>query len=118
MDELDRDNFLVLAVFGGSVVLLIVGYLVAWRSKRVLYRKTGSLVTAAVAGCAGLFLIMWMIGAVMPLPPPDGSSIWGPSLFLVIFSPIPLGALYICVKFIRRASQDELRTKLQKMDMP
>jgi hypothetical protein len=31
MDELYRDNFLVLAVFGGSVVLLIVGYLVAWR---------------------------------------------------------------------------------------
>lgn len=116
MDELDRDNFLVLAVFGGSVVALIVGYLVAWRSKRVVYRKTGSLVAAAVAGFAGLFMIMWMIGAVMPFPPPDGTSIWEPLLALLILSPIPLGALYICGKFVRQASRDELDIKPEKTE--
>ncbi len=118
MDELDRENSLVLAAFGLSLATVIVGYLVAWRSKRGAYRKAGSLVTAAVAGFAGLFMIMWMIGAVMPLPPPDGSSIWGPLLFLLIFSPIPFGALYICAKFIRRASRDEFQKKSQKTDTP
>jgi hypothetical protein len=118
MDELDRGNFVVLAVVGGSVIALIVGYLVAWRSNREPYRRAGSLMTAAVAGCTGLFMIMWMVGAVMPFPPPDGSSIWGPLLFLLIFSPIPFGALYISVKFVRRASRDEFRTGPQKTDMP
>ncbi|HKN75842.1 MAG TPA: hypothetical protein VJW94_11740 [Candidatus Acidoferrum sp.] len=116
MDELDRDNFFVLAVFGGSVAALIVGYLAAWRSKRALYRKAGSLMTAAVAGFAGLFMIIWMIGAVMPLPPPDGASIWEPLLALLILSPIPLGALYICAKFIRQASQDEPEIQPEKTE--
>jgi hypothetical protein len=107
MDELDRDNFLVLAVFGGSLVALIVGYLVAWRSKRTVFRKTGSLVAAVVAGFGGLLISMWLVGAAMPIPPPDGSSIWGPLLFLLIFSPIPLGAFYICAKFIRQIYRDD-----------
>jgi Na+/phosphate symporter len=102
MNNLDRDTFLVLAVFGGSLLALIVGYLVAWRSKRVAYRKTGSLVAAVVAGFGGFFISMWLIGAAMPIPPPDGSSIWGPILFLLIFSPIPLGAFYISAKFVRQ----------------
>jgi|HubBroStandDraft_1064217.scaffolds.fasta_scaffold876174_1 hypothetical protein len=118
MDELDRDNLLVLTVFGGSLVALIVGYLVAWRSKRAIYRKAGSLATAAVTGFAGLFIGMWMIGAIMPFPPPDGTSVWEPLLFLIISSPIPLGAFYICAKFVRQALRDESGTKAEKMDTP
>jgi len=34
MDDLDRDNLLVLTTFAGSVVAVIVGYLLAWRAKR------------------------------------------------------------------------------------
>jgi hypothetical protein len=112
MDELDRDNFLVLAVFGGGLLALIVGYIVAWRSRRTLYRKTGSLVAAIVAGSGGFFILMWLIGSVMPFPPPDGSSIWGPLLFLLVFSPIPLGAFYICAKLIRQVYKDDRNFKL------
>lgn len=112
MDDLDRENWLVLGTFAVSLVAVIVGYLVAWRSKRPTFRKAGSLVTAAVAGFAGFVMAMWLIAAVMPLPPPDGSSVWGPLVFLIVFSPLPLGALYICIKFGRRALRDDSRVNL------
>jgi hypothetical protein len=103
MDE----NAVVLTVFAGSVVAVIAGYLLAWRSNRTAYRTTGSLIVAAIAGFAGLTALWWAIGAVMPLPPPDGTSLWGPLIFLLIFSPLPLGALYISARFFRRALRDE-----------
>jgi hypothetical protein len=109
MDDVDRENALVLIVFAGSLVAVIVGYLLAWRAKRTAYRRAGSLMTAVVAGFAGLFMLAWLMGAVMPLPPPDGSSIWGPLVFLLVFSPIPLGALYISAMFFRRALRNEER---------
>src|SRR5437016_13804684 len=107
MDDLDRENALVLTVFAGSVVAVIVGYLLAWRSNRTTYRTTGSLMVAVVVGFAGLFMLAWLIGAVLPLPPPDGTSIWGPLAFFFVFSPLPLGALYISARFIRRALRGE-----------
>jgi ABC-type Co2+ transport system permease subunit len=112
MDDLDRDNLLVLTVFGGSVVAVIVGYLLAWRAKRTAYRRAGSFMTAVVAGFAGLFMLAWLIAAVMPLPPPNGTSIWGPIIALLVFSPLPLGAFYICAKFIRQALRDERKSPL------
>jgi len=42
-------------------------------------------------------------------PHPDGTSLWGPLVFLLVFSPLPLGALHISAKFIRRAMRDERR---------
>ncbi len=109
MDDLDLNlnNLLVLTVFAGSVVALIVGYLLAWRSKRAAYRKTGSLMTAAVAGFAGLCMFFWLMGSVAPLPPPDGSPLWQPLTFLLVFSPLPIGMFYICARFIRQAYRDE-----------
>src|SRR6266446_5638048 len=103
----DLNNVLVLTVFAGSLVAAIVGYLLAWRSKRTAYRRAGSLMTAVVTGFAGLFMLAWLIGAVMPLPPPDGSPLWEPLVFLLAFSPFPLGAFYISAKFIRQALRDE-----------
>ena len=112
MGDTDLNNVIVLAVFCVSLVALVVGYVLAWRSKRTTYRKAGSLMTAAVAGFAGLFMLMWLIGAVMPLPPPDGSPLWEPLVFLLVFSPLPLGALYISFKFGRRAFRDDSRFNL------
>jgi hypothetical protein len=99
----DAGNILVLTIFAASMVAVIVGYLLAWRSNRNASRRVGSLMVAAVAGFAALFMSVWLIGAVMPLPPPDGTSLWGPLIGLLVFSPLPLGAFYICAKFIRRA---------------
>jgi hypothetical protein len=112
MDQLDRDNLLVLTVFGGSVVAFIASYLFAWRSKQTTYRKAGSLIAAAFAGFAGVFIAIWLIGTAMPFPPPDGSSIWGPLIFLLIFSPLPVGAFYICAKFIRQVYKDDRNFRL------
>ena len=107
MDDLDRENALVLTVFAGGLVAVIVGYLFAWRAKRTAYHRAGSLMTAVVAGFAGLFMLAWLIGGVMPLPPPDGSPLWEPLVFLLVFSPLPLGALYISARFFRRALREE-----------
>ncbi|PYT05597.1 MAG: hypothetical protein DMF60_11380 [Acidobacteria bacterium] len=103
----DLNNVLVLTVFAGSLVAAIVGYLLAWRSKRTAYRRAGSLMTAVVTGFAGLFMLAWLMGAVMPLPPPDGSPLWQPLVFLLGFSPFPIGAFYVCAKFIRQALRGE-----------
>jgi ABC-type Co2+ transport system permease subunit len=107
----DLNNALVLTIFAGSVLAVIVGYLLAWRAKRTAYRRAGSFMTAVVAGFAGLFILAWLIGAVMPLPPPDGSSLWEPLVFLLVLSPLPLGAFYMCAKFIRQAFHDERTRK-------
>jgi hypothetical protein len=97
------EKLLGLGILAGIVVVVVGAYLLAWRAKRTAYRRAGSLMVAAVAGFAGLFMSVWLIGAVMPFPPPDGGSIWGVLGVLLIFSPFPLGAFYICAKFIRRA---------------
>jgi hypothetical protein len=86
------------------LVAVIVGYLLAWRFKRTLLRTITSMILAAVTGFVGLVMLWWLIGAVMPFPPPDGlSSIWEPLTFLVIFSVLPFSAFYISAKFIRLA---------------
>ncbi|PYT85990.1 MAG: hypothetical protein DMG36_26905 [Acidobacteria bacterium] len=103
-------NTLVLTIFAGSLVAVIVGYLLAWRSKRTAFRRAGSLMTAAVSGFAGLCMLAWLIGAVMPLPPPDGTPLWEPLVFLLVFSPLPLGAFYICAKFLRQARSSQKTT--------
>lgn len=103
----DLNNILVLTVFAGSVVGVIVGYLLAWRAKRAAFRRAGSLMTAVVAGFAGLVMLAWLMGAIMPLPSPDGTPLWETLVFLLVFSPLPLGAFYVCAKFIRRALRDE-----------
>ncbi|MGH9743193.1 MAG: hypothetical protein ACRD51_12690 [Candidatus Acidiferrum sp.] len=101
----DINNIVVLTIFAGSIVVMVVGYLLAWRSNRAVVRRTGSLMIAAVAGFAGLFMLWWLIGAVMPLPP--GSPVWETLVVLLIFSPLPLGAFYICAKFVRQAFRDQ-----------
>jgi peptidoglycan biosynthesis protein MviN/MurJ (putative lipid II flippase) len=106
MDDPDN-NVLVLTIFAGSLVAVIVGYLLAWRAKRTAYRTTGSLMVAVVVGFAGLCMLAWLMGAIMPLPPPDGGPIWEPLVFFLVFSWLPLGALYISVTFFRRALRDE-----------
>ncbi len=58
---------------------------------------------ASVAGFAGLVMSAWLIGAVMPLPPPDGGPLWEPLVFFLVLSPVPFGAFYLCAKFIWRA---------------
>lgn len=112
MDDTDRSNLLVLGIFTVGIVVLIAGYFLVWRSKRPVYRKTGSLVTGCVVGLAGFFMLMWLIGAIMPFPPPDGSPLWEPLVFLLVFSLLPLGAFYICAKFIRQAVRDEPSFKI------
>ncbi len=93
------------SIFGGSLVAVIVGYLLASRSKRTLLRTIGSMMVAAIAGFVGLVMLWWLIGFVMPFPPPDVSSVWEPLIFLAIFSVLPFGAFYISAKFIRLATK-------------
>jgi hypothetical protein len=99
----DLNNVLVLTIFAGSVVAVIVGYVLAWRANRTAYRRAGSLMTAVVAGFAGLVGVWWAMGAVSPIPPPDGTSLWEVAVALLFLLPFPLGAFYICAKFIRQA---------------
>jgi hypothetical protein len=109
MDDIDRNNLLVFSVFAVCLVAVIVGYLLAWRAKRVAYRKAGLIMTAVVAGFAGLFMLAWSIGAILPFPSPDGSPRWEPFVFFLGLSPLPLGAFYICARFVRQTLRGERR---------
>lgn len=102
----DSNNTLVLTTFAGCVAVFLVGYLLAWRAKRPAYRRAGSLMAAAVAGFAGLLILAKLISDILPLPPPDGSPLWQSLVFLLVFSPLPLGAFYFCAKLIRRATRN------------
>lgn len=107
MDDVDRNNLVVLTVFAGCLVAVIIGYLLAWRAKGTGYRKAGSIMTAVVTGFGGLVMLAWLMGAIMPFPPPDGSPLWQPLVFFLAFSPLPFGAFYFCAKSIRQALRDE-----------
>jgi ABC-type dipeptide/oligopeptide/nickel transport system permease component len=107
----DTQNILVLAIFAGSLIAIIAGYLFAWRSKGTVSRKAGSLMVAAVAGFAGLVMSAWLMGVVMPLPPPNGEPLWHAIVPLVVLSPLPLGAFYFCAKFIRQALRTDVRAR-------
>jgi len=106
MDDSDLNNAIVLAIFGGSLIAIVVGYLLAWRSKRTDFRRLGSAVTAVLLGFAGLFMLAWLLGAILPLPPPDGSPLWQSLVFFLALSPLPLGAFYFSVKLLRQALRD------------
>ena len=107
MDDTDAQNLLVLAIFAGSLIAVIVGYLFAWRSKRPASRRAGSLTVAVVAGLAGVFMSIYVIGSIMPFPPPDGGPVWPLLILLLVISPLPLGAFYISAKFVRRAFRED-----------
>jgi hypothetical protein len=102
------EKLLGLAILAGIAGVVIFGYLLAWRSRKTAYRRVGSLMLAAIAGLLGLVGVWWTIGAFMPFPPLDGTPLWELLLFLLVFlvfSLPPLGAFYICAKFIRQASK-------------
>jgi hypothetical protein len=63
MRDDDAGNVLVLTIFAASMVAVNVGYPIAWRSNRNASLRVGSLMVAAVAGFAGLFMSVWLIGA-------------------------------------------------------
>ena len=98
------EKLLGLAILAGIVAAVVGGHLLAWRSNRA----AGSLVIGAVAGLVGLF---GSGGAVSPIPPPEGTPVWGVAFALLLMLPIPLGALYISARFIRRALRDEHRSQ-------
>lgn len=101
------EKLLGLAIIAGTIGVVAGAYLLAWRSNRAASRRAGSLVVAAIAGLVGLLGVWWAIGAVSPIPPPDGTSLWGIVLALVLVLPVPLGALYISARFFRRALRNE-----------
>ena len=97
------EKLLGLAILAVIVSGVTIGYLLAWRSNRAASRRAGSLVVAAIAGLVGLFGVWWAIGAVSPIPPPEGAPLWGTAIALLLLLPVPLGALYISARFFRRA---------------
>ncbi|HKS82687.1 MAG TPA: hypothetical protein VJR23_14380 [Candidatus Acidoferrales bacterium] len=102
MDE-ELNNIIVFAVFAACLIIVIVGYMLAWRSKGRRFGVVGLVVAAVVMGFAGLLMLAWTMGAMLPFSPTDRSSIWDPVLFVLINSPLILGAFYMAAKFLLRA---------------
>ena len=101
------EKLLGLAIVAAIIGVVSIVYLLAWRSDRAASRRAGSLVIAAIAGLVGLFGVWWAIGAVSPIPPPEGVPLWGTAIALLLLLPIPLGALYVSARFFRHALRDE-----------
>jgi hypothetical protein len=91
------------------VLLVIAGYLLAWRGKSRKTRKFGNLMAAGILGLVALFGSWWTLGMTIGLWALDGSST-GPrkisevllalvaEFFLCLF---PAGAWYMCAKFAK-----------------
>jgi len=70
------EKLLGLAILAGIVGVVVLGYLLAWRSKQAATRRVGSILIAVIAGLVGLFGIWWTIAAISPIPPLEGTPIW------------------------------------------
>jgi hypothetical protein len=104
------------------VLLVVAGYLLAWRAKSPRVRKFGNLISATVLGLVALFGSWWALGMTVGLWALDGSST-GPQkvsevlialvaeFFLFLF---PAGAWYMCARFARMAlNSDQVNSKKQ-----
>jgi hypothetical protein len=107
MDDVDRNNLVVLTVFAGCLVAVIIGYLLAWRANGTGYRKAGSIMTAVVAGFGGFGHARMVDGYHPALSTSRWKPHWQPLVFFLAFSPLPFGAFYFCAKFIRQALRDD-----------
>jgi hypothetical protein len=91
------------------ILIVIVAYFLAWRSKSAGLRKGGNLVVAAILGLVALFGSWWGLGMTIGIWALDGSGA-GPhttsevllalvaEIFVFLF---PLGAWSLCVRFAK-----------------
>ncbi len=91
------------------IVIVVAGYMLAWRGKSAGLRKGGNLVVAAILGLVALFGSWWGLGMTIGIWALDGSGA-GPhttgevllalvaEIFVFIF---PLGAWYLCARFAK-----------------
>jgi len=91
------------------ILIVVAGYLLAWRGKSAGLRKKGNLVVAAILGLVALFGSWWGLGMTIGIWALDGSGA-GPhttgevllalvaEIFVFIF---PLGAWYLCARFAK-----------------
>ena len=90
-------------------VLVVAGYLLAWRGTSPKLRKSGNLIAATVMGFIALFGSWWALGMTIGIWPLDGSGA-GPhttgEVLLALVAEIsslivPLGAWYLCARFAK-----------------
>lgn len=93
------------------ILIVVAGYLLAWRSKHAGRRKAGNLMVATVAGPVGLFASWWALGMTYGLlfdSHSEGSSLTVGEFLLGLgalgfFLIWPVGAWYLCVRFSKMA---------------
>lgn len=96
----------------GPVVIVVIAYLFAWRSKSTKLRKSGSKVLAAIVGFIGLFASWWALGMTMAVWSEDGSkwTFWGVLLRLLLEMVIlffPACLWYLCIGYGTTAEKQQ-----------
>jgi hypothetical protein len=105
------------------IVLVVAGYLLAWRGKSPKLRKSGNLMTATIMGLVAVFGSWWALGMTIGIWGLDGSGT-GPhttgevlialvaEIFVFIF---PLGAWYLCVRFAKTVPRKDEPSSMNKL---
>src|SRR5947207_1783811 len=105
------------------IVIVVVGYSLAWRGKGPRLRKSGSLAASAALGIVALFGSWWALGMTIGIWALDGSGA-GPQttgeillalafeIFVLIF---PLGAWYFCIRIAKTVSRKDQPSSIHKL---
>ena len=107
------------------IVVVVAGYMVAWRGKSTGLRKGGNLVVAAILGLVALFGSWWGLGTTIGIWALDGNGA-GPhtvgevllalaaEIFVFLF---PFGAWYLCVRFAKAVFRQDQPSSINKLQV-
>jgi hypothetical protein len=93
------------------IVIVVLGYVLAWRGKSAERRRAGNLMVSAITGLIALFGSWWALGMTYGLlsdSHSEGGSLTVDVFFLALgvlgFVLIwPVGAWYLCIRFGKMA---------------
>ena len=96
-----REKFQPLAILVSILVVVVVAYLAAWKSRSKIAQRAGSLMVGAIAGCAAFVAAVFAINAL-----PDFSShlepLWETVLGEAIMISIAVGLGLFAIRSLRR----------------
>jgi hypothetical protein len=103
-------------------VIVVAGYVLAWRGKSPKLRKSGNLMMTTIMGLVAVLGSWWALGMTIGIwsldgrgarPKTTGEILLALAAEILVFI-FPFGALYLCARFAKRALRRDQGGSMKK----